>query len=78
MLFCQICEFFKNTFRFYREGKVEQHIMGTKAVLKSMGFIIHDEKPVLDPTQKPKHIGFAFDFVSMTTSLTEKKNDKKN
>ena len=43
-----------------------------------MGFIIHDEKPVLDPTQKPKHIGFAFDFVSMTTSLTEKKNDKKN
>ena len=38
-----------------------------------MGFIIHDEKPVLDPTQKPKHIGFAFDFVSMTTSLTEKK-----
>ena len=47
--------------------------MGTKAVLKNMGLVIHDEKPVLGPTQKSKHIGFAFDFVSMTTSLTEKK-----
>ena len=50
--------------------------MGTKAVLKNLGFVIHDKKPVLDLTQKPEHIGFAFDFVSMTTSLTEKNETK--
>ena len=36
--------------------------MGTKAVLKNLGFVIHDKNPVLDPTQKPEHIGFAFDL----------------
>ena len=46
------------------------------ALLKSLGFIIHVEKSVFQPTQKLKFLGFFLDSVNMLVHITPDKVEK--
>ena len=48
----------------------------TVNLLRSLGFTIHAEKSVLVPQQKLTFLGFEFNSVDMTVSLTSEKREK--
>ena len=45
-------------------------------MLRSLGFTIHSEKPVLKPTQNLTYLGFIINSKDMTLKLTEQKKQK--
>ena len=45
-------------------------------MLRSLGFTIHSEKPVLKPTQNLTYLGFIINSKDMTLKLTEQKKKK--
>lgn len=48
----------------------------TKQLLESLGFTINREKSVCTPSQKIKFLGFIFDSVNFTISITDEKREK--
>lgn len=58
----------------YQECK--KNISDTVHLFQSLGFVIHDEKSVLEPCRRLKYLGVWLDSESMTVTLTEKKKEK--
>ena len=50
-----------------------QNVRDTVKLLQSLGFIVHPEKSVFEPTQRIQYIGVIIDSQSMTVRLTPKK-----
>jgi len=53
-----------------------QNVKETVDLFRSLGFVIHDKKSVLEPCQKLKYLGFWLDSVNMSITLTKEKIDK--
>ena len=53
-----------------------QNTIDTVNHLRSLGFTIHSEKSIFTPTQKIKFLGFEFNSINMTVTLTDKKKQK--
>lgn len=49
-------------------------VLEAVALFQSLGFIIHDEKSVLEPTQRLVFLGFLLNSTNMTVRPTEEKN----
>jgi len=45
-------------------------------VLRKIGFTIHIDKSILEPKQKITFLGFVFNSVNMTITLTKEKKQK--
>ena len=50
-----------------------ENLYFTKLLLKSLGFIINEQKSSLSPSQKMCHLGYIWDTVSYTLSVPEEK-----
>ena len=50
-----------------------QNVKDTIKILRALGFTIHCEKSILYPTQKLTFLGFIFDSVNMSITLTKEK-----
>ena len=56
-----------------------QNVVDTVHMLQNLGFIVHQEKSVLRPSQQIVFLGFVLDSVNMTIRLTcEKAQRLKN
>jgi len=55
------------------ESKCSKNIKATTDFLTSLGFLINNEKSVLNPTIEIKYLGFIFNSKSMNLSLPDKK-----
>lgn len=53
-----------------------RNVKATLHMLRELGFVIHARKSVLIPTQRIKFLGFDFDTVNMTITLTSEKKQK--
>ena len=53
-----------------------QNIKATIELSEKAGFLVHDEKSVLKPTQKIVYLGFWLDSTNMTITLTSEKAQK--
>ena len=51
-----------------------QNIEATVSLLESLGFGIHEGKYIMNPTQEIDFLGFVFNSVTMTISMTKRKN----
>ena len=64
---------------FYHQGKdiseCRQNIMDSVKILTDLGFVIHPEKSVLEPSTKIKFLGFILDSSEMVVRLPEDKAD---
>ena len=62
---------------FYLQGDTEQECMNnikaTVDLLLKLGFIVHEKKSVLKPTQKIEFLGFIIDSNSMTIEINREK-----
>ena len=54
-----------------------QNIEATVSLLESLGFAILERKSILNPTQKIEFLGFVFNSVTMTISITLQKENLK-
>ena len=54
----------------------EQNIKATIALSEKAGFLLHDQKSVLKPTQKIVYLGFWLNSTNMTITLTREKAQK--
>ena len=52
-----------------------QNIEATVSLLESLGFAIHEGKSILNPTQEIEFLGFVFNSVTMTISITKGKTE---
>ena len=52
-----------------------QHIEATVSLLESLGFAIHKGKSILNPTQEIEFLGFVFNSLTMTISVTKGKTE---
>ena len=52
-----------------------QHIEATVSLLESLGFAIHKGKSILNPTQEIEFLGFVFNSLTMTISVTKEKTE---
>ena len=50
-----------------------RNVTSTLTILQALGFIVHPEKSILQPTQVLTFLGFVIDTVNMTVTLTEDK-----
>ena len=57
-------------------AECKANVMATIQILQDMGFVIHSKKSVLHPTQNIVFLGFEFDTVAMTITLTPAKKNK--
>lgn len=53
-----------------------KNVQDTVKLFQSLGFVVHEEKSVLTPTQKIKYLGFWLDSKQMTVSLSDEKKQK--
>ena len=53
-----------------------QNVLATLQMLQELGFIVHATKSVLIPSQRIVFLGFIFDTVAMTITLTDQKKSK--
>ena len=53
-----------------------ENVTRTVDLFTSLGFIIHDDKSVLDPCKKLKYLGFWLNSEDMTVTLPEEKKQK--
>ena len=64
----------------YLQGDTEEechiNILETVSLLQKLGFTIHVDKSVLQPTQTLTFLGFVINSQAMTLTLTEEKKDK--
>ena len=64
---------------FYLQGDIKQerlqNIEATVSLLESLGFAIHEEKSILTPTQEIEFLGFVFNSVTVTISITKEKTE---
>ena len=58
----------------YAECKA--NVLATLDILQELGFVVHSKKSVLDPTQRIIFLGFVFDTIAMTITLTQEKKNK--
>ena len=54
----------------------QKNIRDTVCLLSDLGFVIHPEKSVLEPTQEIEFLGFLLNSVSMRVSISEHKANK--
>ena len=54
----------------------QRNIDATVKLLQSLGFILHDKKSVVKPTQKLKYLGFVLDSRELTVRVPEERADK--
>ena len=54
----------------------KENIIATVGSLQDLGFVIHPTKSVLYPTQRITFLGFNFNTVKMTLSLTDEKKNR--
>ena len=62
----------------YLQGHTKQclqNIEATVSLLQSLGFVIHEGKSILNPTQEIEFLGFVFNSVTMTISITKGKTE---
>ena len=52
-----------------------QNIEATVSLLESLGFAIHEGKYIMNPTQEIDFLGFVFNSVTMTISMTKGKTE---
>ena len=52
-----------------------QHIEATLSLLESLGFAVHKGKSILNPTQETEFLGFVFNSLTMTISVTKGKTE---
>ena len=52
------------------------NVQDTLSLLKSLGFVIHDEKSQIRPVQVIEHLGFIFDSMNMTVTVNIAKIQK--
>ena len=55
-----------------------QNVKATLKLLEELGFFVHLEKSVTVPQQTLEHLGFRFNSIEMTVSITEQKQEKLN
>jgi len=64
----------------YLQGKsfdnCTRNVIDTVNVLRKLGFTIHVDKSLLLPTQEITFLGFVFNSISMTITLTSEKKEK--
>ena len=53
-----------------------ENVQITLHMLQELGFVVHSEKSVLWPSQQSTFLGFEFDTIAMTITLTKKKKQK--
>ena len=53
-----------------------KNVLATLEILQDLGFVIHATKSVLIPTQRITFLGFIFDTLAMTITLTKEKKNK--
>ena len=56
------------------KAQCQENISKTLNMLKSLGFIIHTDKSVLEPTQSIEFLGFVINSVTMTVEINEMKS----
>ena len=56
--------------------KCERSVQRTIEVFESLGFVVHDEKSVVEPVRKIEFLGFDIDSVSMTVKVSQRKAEK--
>ena len=56
-------------------SKCLDNIQATISLLRSLGFTIHADKSILEPTQQIEFLGFIIDSSQMTIKLSEKKTN---
>ena len=54
-------------------AQTKQAVKATTAIFSDLGFLVHPDKSVLEPTQQIKFLGFTLDSQNMTISLPEEK-----
>ena len=57
-------------------AECKENVRATLEMLQDLGFIVHSEKSVFEPTQHIVFLGFEFDTVAMTITLTKEKKNK--
>ncbi|KAK7109102.1 hypothetical protein V1264_013207 [Littorina saxatilis] len=57
------------------ESECIENVLATVQLLRSLGFVVHHEKSVLEPTQKIQYLGVLIDSIAMTVSLTKVRSD---
>ena len=52
-----------------------KNVLATVQLLRSLGFVVHHEKSVLEPTQRIQYLGVLIDSKEMKVSLTKERSD---
>ena len=55
------------------KAKAEQAVIATTEILSELGFIVHDEKSVLEPTQVLQFLGFKLNTLEFTITVPDDK-----
>lgn len=57
-------------------ARCKQNILETKQLLEKLGFLIHQQKLVLEPTKEITFLGFVWDSEAMAVKLIKEKVNK--